>query len=202
MTISSAIALFSVLLVLGLIPGPSSLAVVARSLSGGLRSGLTTAFGVLSGDYIFIVLAALGMSAMAEAMGCAFTLVKYAAAVYLIYFGITILLSRHSRMPQPGTPEPAKASAKGLAGDYLTGLLVTLSNPKAILFYMSILPAVLDFDALSIIDVLLVLLIATVVLGGLLVIYIWLAVKAKNAAQAQSHSMTLIATGALIAGRS
>jgi threonine/homoserine/homoserine lactone efflux protein len=77
MTIASAFALYSTMIALALIPGPGVIVVVARSLDSGLRQGLATAMGVLSGDFVFISLAVFGLAALAELMGSLFVVIKY-----------------------------------------------------------------------------------------------------------------------------
>lgn len=196
-------ALFSALLLLAIVPGPSVLVVSARTLSGGTRSGLATAAGVLSSDYVFIIVAVLGLSALAELMGQAFQWVKLLGALYLVYLGIKIL-----RRP-PAAQLPCKdAAPTSLLKDFSAGFLVTMANPKAILFYVSFFPAFVNVTQLGLLDVALILLIATLVLGGVLLVYVVLIQKSRDRL-ASAHSRraktlsgsVLIASGCWIALR-
>jgi threonine/homoserine/homoserine lactone efflux protein len=178
MDFTSIIALSSSMLLLALIPGPSALLVCSRTLGGGPRSGIATIAGVLSSDYIFIVIAILGLSVLAELMGQAFFWIKIIGATYLVYLGSSLLFCKKS------SPDMAKTSSVDtLLNDYIAGLLVTLSNPKAILFYASLFPTFVSLHNLSHLDLLIIILIATLVLGAVLLLYVWLTVLSKNTTQ-------------------
>ena len=85
MTLTSAFALLGAMIVLALVPGPGILVVMARTLSAGLRHGVSTSVGIVVGDYVFITLALFGLAALASVMGDLFNLVRYVGAVYLFY---------------------------------------------------------------------------------------------------------------------
>ena len=81
MTIASFFALFTAMIALALVPGPTVLIVVSRTLSLGLKQGLITVLGMLCADFIFILLAIFSLSALADFMGSFFIIIKY-----LVYF--------------------------------------------------------------------------------------------------------------------
>ena len=129
MSITSGIALFLAMALSAAIPGPSVLAVVSRSISHGWRQGLLVVFGVLIADYIFIFLALSGLTALASAMGDFATVIKYIGITYLFWLAYTTWTSSDD-VSSVKTPEATRASS------VIVGVLMTLSNPKAILFYM------------------------------------------------------------------
>ncbi|MGF1755773.1 LysE family translocator [Vibrio makurazakiensis] len=171
MSITSGIALFMAMLLSAAIPGPSVLAVVSRSLTYGWKQGLLVVLGVLLADYIFIFLALSGLSAVASMMGEFATLIKYAGITYLFWLAyITWTSDTCETSPQTSDTE-AKASS------VITGMLMTLANPKAILFYMGFFPAFIDLQSVSLSDIVIIFVISTFSVGGVLSIYSCLASK-------------------------
>lgn len=195
MTIASALALYSTMIVLALIPGPGVIVVIARSLDSGFRQGLATAMGVLSGDFVFITLAVFGLAALAELMGNLFVVIKYIGAAYLIYLGFNLLTAKPSTEDQQA-PKPAKHSA-----NFLVGLMTSMSNPKVILFYFSFFPAFFDLDNLSLTDVAALFLIATFSVGTVMAGYAYVAAKTKSSFAASPKTRYLkLGSGALLIG--
>ncbi|NOH77750.1 LysE family translocator [Vibrio crassostreae] len=173
MTISSGIALFIAMALSASIPGPSVLAVVSRSISYGSMQGLLVVVGVLVADYIFIFLAISGLSLVASLMGELAFLIKYLGVTYLLWLSYVTWTSEVSDL----TAKKTKASIK--SSSLITGMLITLSNPKAILFYMGFFPAFVDLTALTALDVVSILLLSTMSVGGILVTYACAASKAS-----------------------
>ncbi|MBN4075106.1 LysE family translocator [Gammaproteobacteria bacterium AH-315-E17] len=203
MTLSSILALFIAMLVLAAIPGIGVLTVASRSIASGFTQGLITVLGVVTGDYIFIFLCIYGLSAVAEEMGQLFIIIKFLGAGYLIWLGVNLIRSKSELM------YTKNFNKKPWAGNYLAGLLTTLGNPKAILFYVGFFPAFVDMTKVQFTDVLTILLIATITVGGVLVTYAYLASRTrklfKNKATERAMNVTagsiLIGTGTLIAVR-
>ncbi|CAH6783372.1 LysE family translocator [Vibrio sp. 10N.261.52.A1] len=184
MSITSGIALFLAMALSAAIPGPSVLAVVSRSISHGWRQGLLVVFGVLIADYIFIFLALSGLTAMANAMGDFATVIKYIGITYLFWLAYTTWTSSDD-VASVKTPETTRASS------VIVGILMTLSNPKAILFYMGFFPAFIDLQSLSSLDVATILVISTFSVGGVLGIYACMASKASFVFQGQAAKTLL-----------
>ncbi|HET8840576.1 MAG TPA: LysE family translocator [Ktedonobacteraceae bacterium] len=121
-----------------LIPGPSVLYVVTRSVDQGRRAGIVSASGICVASLLHTTAAALGLSALLLSSALAFTVVKYLGAVYLIYLGIRTLLRRE-------THESAnKLEPRSLRRIFLQGILVNLLNPKTALFFFAFLPQFVD----------------------------------------------------------
>lgn len=116
-------------------PGPNMLLVMTSSLKHGLRRSFATMAGCLTGVLLMMAVSAAGLGAVLQAAPRAFGALKLAGAVYLIYLGVKMW----GEAPEDGAAAPA---AKG--GLYRQGLLVSLSNPKAILFAAAFLPQFLD----------------------------------------------------------
>jgi threonine/homoserine/homoserine lactone efflux protein len=123
------------ILVFLLIPGPGNLALVLSTSKGGVRGGLAATFGVILGDQVLMWLAVAGVAALLATYPAAFHLVQWVGAAYLAYLGGVMLTSK------PGAPLPVNIRPR----HYLRqALLITLLNPKAILFYMAFFPLFVD----------------------------------------------------------
>jgi len=122
-----------------IIPGPSVLYVVALSLRQGRAAGLASVLGVGAGAFVHFLAAAVGLSALLVASVTAFSIVKWAGAVYLIYLGVRTLLSRDRPVDAPATPPQ-----RSLPRVWAQGVLVSVLNPKLALFVLAFLPQFLD----------------------------------------------------------
>lgn len=120
------------------IPGPGITAVVARALGQGFRTAYPMAFGLMLGDLLYLSAAILGLAYVAQTFGYVFMAIKYAGALYLIYLAWGLWKS--------GMKIDVGTEKKPLDGFkcFLSGLTLTLGNPKTMLFYLGIAPAVID----------------------------------------------------------
>lgn len=93
-------------ILLNIAPGPDSLLIMTRSATQGWRAGSAAALGIGAGTLVHIMAAALGLSALLATSATAFTIVKLAGAAYLLYVGVSLLLSRQkeNRLPQQARP--------------------------------------------------------------------------------------------------
>ena len=175
MTIYSAIGFSVAMLVLAASPGPGVFATVARALASGFRPSFAVICGIVLGDVIFLLFAVFGLSMVARALGNMFFIVKICGGAYLIWLGVRIWLKK---------PESVTGNQCGNVhsqwGNFGTGLVITLSNPKVILFYCGFLPTFLDLSALTFIDLAIVVTIITIVLGCVLGTYAFLASRARR----------------------
>ena len=165
--------------------------VIARTITGGLKSALITIAGIVTADLIFLLLVVYGLQAIAESLGILFTLIKYLGGLYLIWLGISIWIS------QPPTSMDNKLNH---LSNWASGLIITLSNPKAILFYIGFLPAFVDIPTLSNRDILFISLIIGLILGGVMFFYAMSTIRAQNMLNNTSHHRLTkgIASGLMI----
>ena len=153
------IAALAGIMVLGAsVPSVSVLVVSARSAALGFAHGALTSAGIVVGDMIFILIAIYGLSVLASLLGDHFVLIKYLGGAYLIGLGIVLWASK------PKAEGVKQSSA--MSSSFLTGLLITLGDQKAILFYLGFLPAFVNLSALSLTDTGIILAIATCAVGG------------------------------------
>jgi threonine/homoserine/homoserine lactone efflux protein len=114
-------------------PGVDMALVTKNALLHGRRSARATALGVNLGIFIWTLAAALGLAAVIAASAAAFTAIKLAGAVYLVYLGLRTLLGSH---------EPVASAPRGNA--FRQGLASNLLNPKIAVFFTSLLPQFVD----------------------------------------------------------
>lgn len=144
MSIEMTAAFAAAFFLLAASPGPGLVAILSRALGGGLPAGLAVTSGLIVGDAIFLGAAMIGLSAIANTMGPLFQVVKYAGAAYLIWLGVQTI---RQTLRAGNTPVTLHAQASTtLWQDLGLGLMVTLGNPKPILFYGALLPTFLDLS--------------------------------------------------------
>lgn len=120
-----------------LIPGPTVLLVISNALSQGRRVALATAAGVAAGDAVAMTASLLGLGALVMASATLFTALKWAGALYLIYLGLRLLMSR-------AAPDPLPEAVPGRGRAFRQAALVTALNPKSIVFFVAFVPQFLD----------------------------------------------------------
>jgi len=121
-------------LVLCFIPGPAVMAVVGAALARG-GAGMATAFGILTGNLLYLIISALGIASLLLASHSAFMIMKWCGAAYLAYLGIHALVSKPNGMQREIVTPPGR-----LLRGWLSGILTQLANPKALVFFVAILP--------------------------------------------------------------
>lgn len=126
------------------IPGPGMTALVARSVSGGAISGFTMLSGLILGDLIYLSVAVFGLAVIAHSNSTIFIFINWAAALYLC-----ILAWQFWHYVPQAINLDQRASRKALISAWLSGLTITLGNPKTIAFYLAILPLVISLERVS-----------------------------------------------------
>ncbi|MDH0648716.1 LysE family transporter [Pseudomonas sp. GD03858] len=123
-------------LILLAIPGPGNFALITATGKGGIKGGLAATFGVILGDQVLMWLAVAGVAALLATYPTAFHVVQWAGAAYLAWLGLRMLLSK---------PGGAPRDSRMASGHYLRQtMMITLLNPKAIMFYMAFFPLFID----------------------------------------------------------
>jgi leucine efflux protein len=117
------------------IPGVGNLAIITSTSKGRLPGGLAATLGVIVADQILMWLAVAGVSAILLAHPAAFGLVQYAGAIYLAYLGVRMILAK------PGDAPVLRMQPRRF---FQQAMLITLLNPKSIVFYMAFFPLFVD----------------------------------------------------------
>lgn len=160
MTLSlTQIALYSgALFILFMTPGPVWVAVIARGLSGGFWAVVPLAAGVVIGDVIWPLIAIFGITAITAVYAGFLTALKWAGA--LLFIGMGYLLIKHA---DQSITENKALTRPGMWAGFSAGLLAIAANPKAILFYLGLLPGFFDMTALTLTDILVICVISAIV---------------------------------------
>ncbi len=201
MTFAGSLSLFLAMVALAALPSSSVALVVVRSATHGLRHGIAASLGIAMGDLIFVALAIAGMAAMAEVMGTFFALLRYAAAAYLVWFGISLIRGASAAMEMPEGHPGADARPGGLWISFAAGIGLTLGDVKAILFYAALFPVFVDPGTVTAADVTLIAAITVIAVAGVKIAY---AIAARRIAAASRgwryrHAARRAAGGAMIA---
>jgi len=125
-------------LALLIVPGPSVLYIVTRSIDQGRSAGLVSVLGIHTGSVVHVAAAALGVSAILASSAVAFGVVKYVGAAYLIWLGIRTIRERHEERPSGPVRD------RSLGRVYAQGVVVNVLNPKTALFFLAFLPQFVD----------------------------------------------------------
>jgi len=125
------------------LPGPGVTALVARVLARGTHGSPAFIAGFVAGALVWFTIAATGLAVLASTFATVFVAIRYAGAAYLLYLAWKLWTA-------PARPlDPSQASADGSGGLFLTGLAINLGNPKVIVFFLALLPTVVDLGALT-----------------------------------------------------
>jgi threonine/homoserine/homoserine lactone efflux protein len=125
-------------------PGPGVAAILARSLSRGLVGAPAFIAGFLVGDFIWFATAAMGLAAIAKTAATLFLIIKYAGAAYLLYLAYKLWTSAATPM-ETRMPTAAETPLRL----FFSSLALTLGNPKTIIFFLALLPTVVDLQNLK-----------------------------------------------------
>ncbi len=166
MTFLSAFTLCLVTIALAAIPSASVALVVTRSATLGIKNGVAVASGIVIGDLVFVCLAILGMSVLAETMGAFFAIFKYIGGAYLIWLGIGLLRAKKETLLQLDCSRRST-----LLTSFAAGLLLTLGDVKAILFYASLFPTFVDMANLTVVSITVIVTITIFAVGGVKIAY-------------------------------
>lgn len=187
MGFGSIAALFATMALLSAAPGPIDFAVAARAAGEGLRAAMIMVLGILLADTLFLLAAVYGLAAVARDMEQLFDIILWLSAGFLFWLGISTFRKGRGR-PDGETPEPSVGSD---FSSFIAGLLLTLGDPKAILFYMALLPAFLDPAAATVRDVIAVLCAAVLAVGLVKFGYAYSAIRLSRALTTRAGSVTL-----------
>ena len=166
-------AMFLAMLALAMVPDASAIAVVARSMSSGIKQAAMVIVGIVVADFVLIVFAIYGLASVAYWMGDLFDIIKLLGGVYLIVLGIVLWKCRPQQIELEGKIEVSWLSS------FITGFLITMGDPKAILFYMSFLSAFLDVTKVTVLDTLTIMVLVTVVLFSVKMAYAYMGLKSR-----------------------
>ena len=195
MDLTGLIVFAAALAVAAASPGPAITALVARVLVRGTSGAVAFMLGLAVGDVMWLTAAVLGLAFIAKTFAVAFLAVKYLGAAYLLY------LAWKMWNATPEAHEAAPPAAERPLRLFVTGLSLTLGNPKTMVFYLALLPNLIDLTGVTALAyaelVAVTLLVCTIVDGG----YILLAARVRGLFRSP-RALRLVnrSSGALMAG--
>lgn len=121
-----------------LYPGAGTIAILNATARGGVRGGMKAVFGTLSGDFIYMLSAVLGLAALLAAYPSILDIAQWIGAIYLLWIGLNFIRAQKYEL---------KNNEKGDWAFYKQAFAVSLTNPKAIMFFMAFFPLFLNAES-------------------------------------------------------
>ncbi|WP_192384341.1 LysE family translocator [Mesorhizobium silamurunense] len=203
MTFTAFLAYCAAITLAAATPGPSMFTVITNGVSRGFVRAFMAGVGIAAGDAVLVILALLGLVALAQTFEWVFLALKYAGAAYLVFLGIRMWRSAATQAVESQAPQAR------LSRSFFLGASIALGNPKAILFHASIMPLILDLDTMTFADGLLVVAIVISVNIATMGVYaslagrasVWFRTPRRMRLMNKFAGGAMIGTGALIAAR-
>jgi threonine/homoserine/homoserine lactone efflux protein len=137
---------------LNVTPGPDTAYIVGRSVAQGRSAGIVSAMGISAGCIVHALACAFGLTALLAASAMAFTVVKFAGAIYLMYLGVRLLFVKPAKPADGDTNAPVehattRSAPKSLRQLFMQGFVTNVLNPKVVLFFVSFFPQFVAADS-------------------------------------------------------
>jgi RhtB (resistance to homoserine/threonine) family protein len=132
---------------LNVTPGPDTAYIVGRSVAQGRGAGIVSALGISAGCIVHTLACAFGLTALLAASATAFTVVKFAGAIYLIYLGLRLIFANPDAKTGTDDTPNAKTAPKSLRQLFAQGFVTNVLNPKVVLFFVSFFPQFVAADS-------------------------------------------------------
>jgi threonine/homoserine/homoserine lactone efflux protein len=174
MTTENLLTLSATMFVLSVIPGSSDFAIMAKSITSGFTQSLMMIFGIVIADILLMTFALYTLTELSEPLENLLRFAKYGCGGYLIYEGVMSLKC-------PLNPnQRVTVFRRSSYFSVFTGILMTLGDPTAILFYFVFFPNFVDLSSISTHHILIILLIATVIISSVKTSYAYFANQIKH----------------------
>ncbi|ACC69232.1 LysE family translocator [Paraburkholderia phymatum] len=125
---------------LNVTPGPDTAYIVGRSVAQGRGAGLMSALGISAGCCVHSLACAFGLTALLAASATAFTVIKFVGAMYLVYLGVRLILTKPESGQAAGEARACAGAPRSLRQLFLQGFWTNVLNPKVVLFFVSFFP--------------------------------------------------------------
>ncbi len=192
MGLSAFLAFAGIYALAVVMPGPGVAAVVARALATGARLTFPFIWGMVLGDLVWFTFAAFGLAALAQTLHGLFVALKYAGAAYLLFIAWKLWTTK------PAAPRENESQGGAGMRLFAAGLSLTLGNPKTMVFFLAILPHVLDLRSLSTVTFMGLMLAMIVIFSVAMSAYALLAARARLMIGDQGRMRTVNRGSALI----
>ena len=156
-------------------PGPGVAAIIARSLAHGFKGAPAFIAGFVVGDLLWFSIAATGLAALAKTAATVFIAIKWAGVAYLLYLAWKLWTAPAERVAVAANDDRQHGWRA-----FIASLMLTLANPKAILFFLALLPTVVDLASLNLLRFVEISLAIAIVLPAVMFTYVFLAARARE----------------------
>ena len=123
-------------------PGPAAIAVTAEAASNGFKRSILVILGIAVANVVYFILSATGIAALIVASNILFSIIKWIGVAYLLYLGLGAIFSDVG----PLNIAPLKRESGNIHKVFLRGLVLEISNPKALLYFSALLPQFVDIS--------------------------------------------------------
>ena len=187
---------FGALIILFLTPGPVWIALIARTVSGGTKSAISLALGVSLGDFLWPIVVFFGLGFLVSLYSEILILFRYLAAIILTIMGIqTILNSRKILYLN------SQLTKSGFFAGFSAGFIAVTANPKASLFYLTLLPSFFNFDTINFFDIMIISIVSfSVPMIGNILMILFLSKVRSFLSSPNSVRITNVVSGVLLIG--
>jgi threonine/homoserine/homoserine lactone efflux protein len=191
MTLSGFVAYSSALAIAAITPGPQIVAIIAQALRSGYRQAGWMTAGMVLGDVLYLAVVLGGLAFIAETFSYLLIGIKWAGVAYLCWLAVQFWKSSETfKVADAASPLSGKNA-------FISGVLVTLGNPKSVLFYISILPTVIDINTLTQSDTFILLAITAIILTVVQFPFAIAGAKTRRALQSP-RAMRMLNRGAAV----
>ena len=152
-------------------PGPGIVSIVARSLASGFGAAIPMTLGMVAGDITLMTLSVFGLAVVAQSMGEFFFAIKIAGALYLVWLGWKYWYEPVAEL---------RPDASGAGRGFLAQYALTVGNPKAIAFFVALMPTVIDMSRVTLLGYLELATVSAIVLPAITLTYAALAWRARG----------------------
>ncbi|WP_279152796.1 LysE family translocator [Photobacterium iliopiscarium] len=160
MSFEAAVTFFVSIFIFAITPGPGVFAILAKAMVEGPKKCIMMALGMVASDLLYLQLACFGLATIADNWSDIFLIIRYLGAGYLIYLGYKMITAFTHNQPLSNQQKSQQTPLTSFSH----GFLISASNPKVILFYVSFLPTFIDLTRLHGSDLILISVLSSIAL--------------------------------------
>ena len=187
---------FGALIILFLTPGPVWIALIARTVSGGTKSAISLALGVSLGDFLWPIVVFFGLGFLVSLYSEILILFRYLAAIILTIMGIQTILNSRKKLYLN-----SQLTKSGFFAGFSAGFVAVTANPKASLFYLTLLPSFFNFGTINFFDIVIISIVSfSVPMIGNILMILFLSKVRSFLSSPNSVRITNVVSGVLLIG--
>ena len=187
---------FGALIILFLTPGPVWIALIARTVSGGTKSAISLALGVSLGDFLWPIVVFFGLGFLVSLYSEILILFRYLAAIILTIMGIQTILNSRKKLYLN-----SQLTKSGFFAGFSAGFIAVTANPKASLFYLTLLPSFFNFGTINFFDIVIISIVSfSVPMIGNILMILFLSKVRSFLSSPNSVRITNVVSGVLLIG--